>query len=170
MCDAVPHELERFIRAQDSSQFGFLAALEELRSNSKRGHWIWYVFPQLSGLGQSWNSEFYGIDGVAEAIEYLKNPVLRKRLLDITEVVADRLRDSVPLRRLMGGEIDAQKLVSSITLFGGIAETPTFTDAEPDLRELRELSRLSGEVLSRAQGQGYPPCSFTLESLRRGCR
>lgn len=170
ICDAVPYQLERFIRAQDSRQFGFCAALAELRSDGKQGHWIWYVFPQLSGLGQSWNSEFYGIDGAAEAIEYLKNPVLRKRLLEITEVVAGRLRDAVPLRRLMGGEIDARKLVSSITLFGGIADTSTFTDAEVDLRELRELSRLSGEVLSRAQDQGYPPCSFTLESLRRGGR
>lgn len=165
--DAVSYQLERFIRAQDSQQFGFLAALEELRSDGKLGHWIWYVFPQLSGLGQSWNSEFYGIDGAAEAIEYLKNPVLRKRLLEIAAVVAGRLRDGVPLQRLMGGEIDAQKLVSSITLFGGIAETPTLTDAELDLGELRELSQLSREVLSRAQDQGYPPCRFTLESLRR---
>jgi uncharacterized protein (DUF1810 family) len=166
----VIHQLERFIRAQDSPLCGFPAALEELRGGGKRGHWIWYIFPQLSGLGQSWNSEFYGVDGADEAIEYLKNPVLRNRLLQMTAVVADRLRDGVQLRRLMGGDTDTRKLVSSMTLFHATASRPNLPEAGSDVAELRELSRLSDDVLSRAQEQGYPPCRFTIEALRRAGR
>ena len=131
-CAAVSDDLDRFIRAQDSPQSGLAAALDELRGDGKRTHWIWYVFPQLRGLGNSWNSEFYGIDGVEEAVAYLTHPVLRRRLLQATGIVAERA--SLPDR---------------------------------DVVELRELSRLANEVLTRASEQGYSPCRLTIDVLER---
>ncbi len=165
MCGAVSEALARFIRAQDSPQSGLASALDELRGDGKRGHWIWYVFPQLRGLGSSGNSEFYGIDGIKEAIAYLTHPVLRGRLLQVTGVVAKRLGDGVSLRQLLGGDTDARKLVSSLTLFRGVADSTNLPD--PDAAELRELSRLSSDVLTRANEQGFPPCRFTIDFLQR---
>jgi len=158
-------ELDRFIRAQDSSHFGFGAALRELETEGKRGHWIWYVFPQLVGLGSSWNSEFYGLSGTEEAIAYLRHPVLRSRLLEITRVVANRLRQEVRLTYLMGSDIDTRKLISSMTLFRTIAER--VPDGEPYVQQLQELAALAEEVLARGAAQGYPPCSYTVEFLDR---
>ena len=68
-------DLERFKRAQDQPHSGFATALSELRSGRKTGHWIWYVFPQLSGLGTSDVSQIYGIADVTEATDYLRDPV-----------------------------------------------------------------------------------------------
>jgi len=164
MCAAVSDDLERFIQAQDSPQDGIARALDELRGDGKRSHWIWYVFPQVCGLGNSWNSEFYGIDGVEEAVAYLTHPVLRHRLLQATEIVAKRLGEGVSLEQLLGGDTDARKVVSSLTLFRDVAERGSLPD--PDA-ELRELSRLADEVLTRANEQGYPPCRFTIEVLQR---
>jgi uncharacterized protein (DUF1810 family) len=161
----VSDDLDRFIRAQDSPQSGLAAALDELRGDGKRTHWIWYVFPQLRGLGNSWNSEFYGIDGVEEAVAYLTHPVLRRRLLQATGIVAEQLGGGVSLRHLFGGDTDARKLVSSLTLFRGVAERASLPDR--DVVELRELSRLANEVLTRASEQGYSPCRLTIDVLER---
>jgi uncharacterized protein (DUF1810 family) len=68
--------LQRFKDAQDRPPSGFDAALAEMRAGAKRSHWIWYVFPQLAGLGSSAASLTYGLDGRAEAEEYLRDPVL----------------------------------------------------------------------------------------------
>src|SRR5262245_2775743 len=72
----VSDELERFIKAQNNTFAGFADALREIQTDCKCGHWIWYVFPQLSGLGSSWSAQFYGIDGVDEARAYLTQPIL----------------------------------------------------------------------------------------------
>jgi uncharacterized protein (DUF1810 family) len=63
--------LTRFMSAQNAAEAGFASALDEIRSGRKQGHWIWYVFPQLSGLGTSALSRTFGIDGEEEAIEFL---------------------------------------------------------------------------------------------------
>src|ERR1700687_3097880 len=68
--------LERFKQAQDRQDSGFECALAEMQTDCKQGHWIWYVFPQLSGLGTSHLSQRYGINDLAEAAEYLHDPVL----------------------------------------------------------------------------------------------
>ena len=70
-------ELERFLIAQEH---GYFQALTELCSGKKTSHWIWYIFPQLKGLGHSYNSNYYGIEGKEEAVEYLNHPVLGVRL------------------------------------------------------------------------------------------
>jgi uncharacterized protein (DUF1810 family) len=156
--------LQRFLNAQNQSVSGFDTALSELQSGCKQGHWIWYVFPQLSGLGASSQSQIYGIDGIAEAVEYLRNSELRSRLLTITTVVAERARSGVTLRALMGSSIDVLKLVSSLTLFENVAKK---LYADEGLEDYDALGRVAEELLALAAAEGYPPCRFTLAQLRQ---
>ena len=84
--------LLRFVHAQDSGGIydgtgTYAQALQEVKAGHKRGHWIWYVFPQMKGLGKSEISEFYGINGREEAKAYIEHPVLRERLVEICEAV-----------------------------------------------------------------------------------
>jgi uncharacterized protein (DUF1810 family) len=155
--------LDRFREAQASSRNGIETALAELRSGGKRGHWIWYVFPQLRGLGVSPTAVAYGLDGADEAAEYLRDPQLRERLIAVTRAVAEQLgAGRVSLERLMGSAIDARKLVSSLTLFRHVAarlqdgaDTPAYA----------QLTPLADDVLARAAAEGYPPCAYTLSQI-----
>ena len=157
-------QLGRFKRAQDELHSGFATALAELRAGRKTGHWIWYVFPQLSGLGRSEVSQTYGIVDVTEATEYLRDPVLRGRLLSAATAVVERQRAGVPLSHLMGGPLDVLKLVSSLTLFGPIARRLQATEAND---EYRLLADVAGEILTGAESEGYPLCRPTLRSLEQ---
>ncbi len=80
-------DLDRFKRAQEQPVDGFDTALSELQAGRKRSHWIWYIFPQLAGLGHSSMAVRYGLLGTAEAAAYLRDPVLRERLLAVTNAV-----------------------------------------------------------------------------------
>lgn len=155
--------LERFRTAQDAPGSGFEEALQEIRAGAKTGHWIWYVFPQLSGLGASAMSEAYAIADAAEAEAYLRNPTLRARLLTITAAVAEQstTRDR-PLRAVMGSETDARKLVSSLTLFEHVALMLQRTDG---LDEYAALAEAAGAVLAAAAAAGYARCPSTLARL-----
>ena len=153
--------IERFREAQEQRHIGFVAALDEIRSGSKQGHWIWYVFPQIAGLGTSAMSQAYGIRGLGEATAYLRDPVLGPRLLAITEAAVEQLRRGTPLPTLMGSDIDATKLVSSLTLFGRVAGQLRHEDPEVAGR----LADLADELLGLTEAQGYPPCRSTLASL-----
>src|SRR5438105_2980321 len=82
-----PFELERFVSAQDASGT-YRRALEELLRGRKTSHWMWFVFPQIAGLGQSSMSRTYAISGLAEAKAYLRHPVLGARLIECARVVA----------------------------------------------------------------------------------
>ena len=105
--------LERFVQAQDAGgTYG--QALRELRAGRKTSHWMWFVFPQVAGLGRSSTAQAYAIASLQEARDYLAHPVLGPRLRECTEAVlthTDRTADQV-----FGG-IDALKLRSSMTLF-----------------------------------------------------
>ena len=106
-----PYNLQRFVDAQASVMCSVLA---ELKQGRKRGHWIWFIFPQLKGLGRSSTSEFYGISSFAEAAAYLQHPVLGPRLMQCTEQVngvADSSAEDI------FGEVDAMKFRSCMTLF-----------------------------------------------------
>ena len=111
-----PTDLGRFVDAQATT---FDSACRELRSGRKTGHWIWYIFPQLKGIGVSSTSEFYGISSLAEAKAYLAHPALGPRLLEATQIilaVQDRsLRDIL-------GTPDDLKFRSCMTLFEHAAE------------------------------------------------
>lgn len=152
-----PNYLERFRLAQDSDDDGVAEALHELRTTGKRSHWIWYVFPQLAGLGSSHMARAFGLDGVAEALAYFRDPTLRSRLTEATAAVLARLNEGLRLTRVMGSEIDALKLVSSLTLFEGVAMMLG--------GEHERFAALASEVLQRAEAQGYPRCAFTLKAL-----
>jgi uncharacterized protein (DUF1810 family) len=155
--------LERFKRAQDNPHSGFSTALAELRAGHKTGHWIWYVFPQLSGLGSSDASRIYGIVDVAEAREYLRDPVLRDRLLAAATAVLTCQRAGVSLSRVMGAPIDVLKLVSSLTLFGTVARSMQATEGSDDCKRLADVA---AEVLEAARVEGFPPCQSTLRSIQ----
>ena len=141
---------------------GFDAALGEMRAGRKRGHWIWYIFPQLSGLGSSGLAEMYGIDGRTEAIAYLHDPALRHRLLTIATTVAEYAKRGASLLALMNSRIDVLKLVSSLTLFEAVGRELCESDEEP---ETLALARAAAAVLDAAQAEGYPRCPYTLEFL-----
>ena len=155
-------DLDRFTKAQDHGG-AFGVALEELRAGRKRSHWIWFVFPQLRGLGHSPMAERYGLDGAAEAVAYLRNPVLRSRLREATLAVHGHLANhGASLPHLMASQLDALKLVSSMTLFEQAARTAQATDLSP---EVSELATVAGEILAIAEEQGYPRCRLTLDAL-----
>jgi uncharacterized protein (DUF1810 family) len=147
--------LERFHDAQADADSGYKAALAEMRSGRKRKHWIWYIFPQLAGLGRSGVARYYGVRDLQEACEYLRDPVLRARYDEITVAVVEQLEAGVPVERLMGGSIDALKLASSATLFSAAASRLA-DDA---------LARRCDAILRITTVQGYPTCSFTVEQL-----
>jgi uncharacterized protein (DUF1810 family) len=155
--------LDRFLCAQDDPHAGFVTALAELRSGQKRSHWIWYVFPQLAGLGSSSHARFYGIAGVDEAIEYLQHPVLGPRLIDATTAVVEQIRKGVPLQTLMGSTMDVMKLVSSLTLFEAAASRLYERD---DVDAHGAFVPLADEVLMAAFAEGHPRCQTTLARLR----
>jgi uncharacterized protein (DUF1810 family) len=117
-----PFFLARFINAQ---RIGYDRALEEIRQGRKRTHWIWYVFPQIEGMGRSYESRTFAISGLEEARAYLQHPVLGPRLEKITKVLLD-LPGNDPLAVMSSG-IDVLKLQASMTLFAEAEpENPLF--------------------------------------------
>jgi len=108
-----PYDLDRFVRAQDL-RGTYDHALEELRREHKTGHWMWFIFPQVAGLGQSPTSKQYAISSLEEAKAYLLHPVLGPRLLECARVIAAAEN---PSASQILGDVDAQKLRSSMTLF-----------------------------------------------------
>ena len=114
--------INRFIEAQKGD---YEEALAEITAGEKQSHWIWYVFPQLKGLGMSWTSEYYGIADLAEAKSYLAHPVLGKRLREITRaLLAHRLKSA----RDILGYPDDLKVCSCMTLFDMIEPNGIFAE------------------------------------------
>lgn len=108
--------LQRFVDAQDRDRT-YDRALAELRQGRKQGHWIWFVFPQIHGLGSSETARFYAIASIEEATAYLQHPVLGPRLVAAAEALLElQSRDPVAIL----GELDAMKLRSSMTLFARV--------------------------------------------------
>lgn len=155
--------LDRFRNAQDSSYEGFESALDEVRTGGKSGHWIWYVFPQIRGLGTSGASQTFAIDGEDEAVKFLRDSELRSRFLTIAQAVAEQLKTGKALRALMGSDIDAKKVVSSLTLFEHVSKKLRDTEG---IDEYSSVATVADEVLRLAATQGYPPCAYTLRRLR----
>ncbi|ADB76375.1 DUF1810 domain-containing protein [Geodermatophilus obscurus] len=111
-----PFGLERFVGAQDGGVYE--QALRELRAGAKRGHWMWFVFPQVAGLGRSSTAQHYALAGLEEARAYLAHPVLGPRLVECAQALLE-LSGRDPVRAL--GSVDAVKLRSSMTLFEAAA-------------------------------------------------
>jgi uncharacterized protein (DUF1810 family) len=141
-----PYDLSRFVQAQERIYDRVLA---ELKSGQKRSHWMWFIFPQIDGLGHSATTKHYSIKNVEEARQYLEHPVIGKRLLECSETVLAVEGRSVSE---IFGYPDDLKLRSSMTLFASVAE--------------------SGSVFERVlekyfQGQGDPSTLQILKKLER---
>lgn len=138
---ATDYNLNKFVSAQEST---YQNALHEIISGSKKGHWMWFIFPQLKGLGSSSTSEFYGISNIQEAEEYLNHSTLGPRLKEICH--AALAANSNNATRIFGAPDDL-KLKSSMTLFSEVANADSvfqqmldkFFDGKKDERTLQIL-------------------------------
>lgn len=110
------NSLDRFLEAQERM---YETALKEIKNGEKESHWMWYIFPQLRGLGRSQMAYTYGINGLEEAKAYLDHPVLSARLIEISEALLKHKNQDI---ENILGDIDAMKLRSSMTLFALISE------------------------------------------------
>ena len=115
-----PHDdtfdLRRFVDGQEGI---YEQALAEVRRGQKRSHWMWFIFPQLDGLGRSSTAKYYGLKGIEEARHFLQHPILGRRLLECSEAVLAVEGRTVSQ---MFGSPDDMKLHSSMTLFAQVAE------------------------------------------------
>jgi uncharacterized protein (DUF1810 family) len=152
--------LERFHEAQAKRSGGYDTALAEIRAGGKRSHWIWYIFPQIEGLGRSSTARVYAMRDLGEACAYLRDPILRARYEEIAAAVSEQLVRGIRVKDLMGGRTDALKLVSSLTLFRAAAEQLGRED--PTLASMAQ--RLS-TLLGQTGEQSYPACDFTLARI-----
>lgn len=114
------YNLTRFIEAQEGV---YPTALQEVREGYKRSHWMWFIFPQMRGLGRSYYANFYGISNAEEAKAYLSDPILGPRLRKISEALLELETDDA--REVFGG-IDSVKLRSSMTLFDAVEPGSVF--------------------------------------------
>jgi uncharacterized protein (DUF1810 family) len=150
-------DLQRFIDAQHSSVD---RALSEIEAGRKTSHWMWYVFPQVTGLGLSPTANRYAIESVEEARAYLADPVLGPRYRRLVDAVWHQVVESgVTIRDLFGSPDDA-KLVSSLTLFAGVARQQH--SPGPHLGEFIEKAQ---EILQAAYTQRFDPCMHTEQFL-----
>ena len=141
---ADPFDLERFLKAQEEA---FEIALEELRSGRKRSHWIWFVFPQIAGLGHSPTAQHYAIRSLEEAHAYLAHPVLGARLHECLKALQLLETDDA---QSVFGDLDAMKFRSSLTLFAEADPGDAIVDAaldrwfggERDAKTLQLLGRV----------------------------
>ena len=137
-----PFQLQRFVEAQDRE---FETALAELEAGRKQSHWMWFVFPQVAGLGRSPTAQFYGIRSLHEARAFLAHPVLGERYRRSVEALARWAGTRTAVEIL--GEVDALKLRSSLTLFEAASGDALFAQAleaffeEPDEATLQILKR-----------------------------
>ena len=139
-------DINRFIKAQQEPYSGYQQALSEIQEGQKRGHWIWYIFPQMKGLGYSYMSNYYGISGMEEAQEYMADVVLSARLREITNAFLSH-KDKTSEAIL--GYVDDLKVRSCMTLFDVVCPDDIF-----------------GEVLN--QFYGGERCQRTLRMLGNG--
>ena len=110
-------------RFKEAQKRDYEQAFRELRNGRKTSHWIWYIFPQLKGLGYSSTAQYYGLDGVEEAKEYIADKELHDNLVNISQILVNL--NAPDIVRVMG-HIDAMKLKSSMTLFYLISKEPIF--------------------------------------------
>lgn len=124
--EAKQRNLLRFIHAQDfggiyDNTSTYNHALEEIKKGCKKSHWIWYIFPQMKGLGHSEISQFYGINGREEAYEYIAHPILRQRLIEATKAI---LENEKTVYEIFGN--DTIKVRSCMLLFASVSDIPEF--------------------------------------------
>ena len=149
--------LERFHEAQAKRWAGYDTALAEIRAGGKRSHWIWYIFPQIGGLGRSSTARAYAMQDLDEACAYLRDPILRARYEEIVDAVHEQLVRGIRVEDLMGGQTDALKLVSNLTLVRAAAEQLAREDST-----FTSLAERLAALLGQTARQDYLPCDFTI--------
>jgi uncharacterized protein (DUF1810 family) len=140
------YDLERFVVAQEAGDC-YSRAIDELRSGNKVSHWMWFVFPQLAGLGQSTTSRRYAIFSLSEAKAYLNHRVLGPRLIECARVICES--DAVSAETIFG-PLDAQKLRSTMTLFLRAQPNETLFAAVIDRYFEGQPDRATDALLARA--------------------
>ncbi|MEP6931444.1 MAG: DUF1810 domain-containing protein [Flavobacterium sp.] len=118
------NDLTRFLDAQNKL---YLTAFSEIKKGKKESHWMWFIFPQIKGLGKSSIADYYAIADLKEATAYLQHPILKKHLIEIAQQLLSYKRKSA---EAILGELDARKLRSSLTLFSQVE------NANPIFKEL----------------------------------
>lgn len=118
----IQNNLERFLEAQE---YSYNTALEEIKQGKKQSHWIWYVFPQLRGLGRSYNSNFYGIRDTREAQAFLTHDILGARLREVTNAFLSH--EGLAAEDILG-HIDSIKVRSCMTLFDAVSPDDIYND------------------------------------------
>ena len=151
--------LQRFIDAQEGDGT-YDNALAEIRAGRKQSHWIWYILPNLRGLGYSETARFYAIDGQAEAVAYYLHPLLGARLTEVAEAIVTALSAGQTLEGVFG-DIDAKKTISCMTLFDAIGTDTAVQDCADHLRFQTAAQR----ILTAGDAQGLPRCAKTLTLL-----
>ena len=136
------NHLEHFVKAQDGI---FDEAIKEIEAGKKQSHWMWFVFPQLRGLGRSTTAFLYGIRTLDEAREYLAHPILGPRLEQATQCV---LEAGVPPQNIFG-EIDGQKFASCMTLFGAASSPKSLFNSA--LRTITTIDKKTIQMLGEAE-------------------
>jgi uncharacterized protein (DUF1810 family) len=148
--------LERFLQAQEQGG-SYEHALAELKAGRKTGHWIWWVFPQLKGLGTSHNSTLYGLADEAEARAYLEHPILGARYRECVTIVHGHLcKDGLSPLELMGGEVDVLKLCSSLEINFKVASTSA-----------SGIGSYLGEILESLKVKGIGDMKLLVDSSER---
>ena len=141
------HDLNRFVEAQDPI---YARVVAELAAGTKQSHWMWFVFPQIAGLGFSAMAQRYAIDSRAEAEAYLAHPVLGPRLIECTRLVLGITGKTI---HAILGSPDDLKFRSSMTLFDAVSDDPIFAEAiekyyagEKDRATLATLERMASQL------------------------
>lgn len=161
--------VDHFRLAQQSEWSGFEVALQEIQQGCKRGCWMWYIFPQIAGLGQSSMSQRFSIQNRAHAFMYLDDKELCGNLLEMTRAVAIQIRRGATIKQLVSW--DQAKLISSLTLFEIVANEAAGVNHAKKNHEsssLEELSSLCRSILQMICSEdGYSRCQHTLDALSR---
>jgi uncharacterized protein (DUF1810 family) len=166
-----PYRLERFVAAQDQGGT-YQRAVAELRRGRKTSHWMWFVFPQIAGLGLSAVSRQYAISGLDEARAYLAHPVLGPRLRECAAIVAGLEGRSA---EAVFGPVDALKLRSSVTLFAAVADENEDTVSLFRVVLARYFGGVPDEatvtrlLLVAGRSSGLPPVLRRALQARRNC-
>ena len=162
------YNLKRF---EDAQKDVYSIALKEIKQGYKQSHWMWYIFPQIHGLGYSSTSKYYAIKSIEEAKEYMKHPILSKNLIEISNVLLElETNDSIKIF----GTIDSRKLQSCMTLFNEVCPNSIFNEgileisnASFDNLKDEEISSINDEVTyigCMFKGKPYQDDSHTIIS------
>ena len=137
------YDLQRFITAQEQSYDGYKQALSEMQQGRKTSHWIWYIFPQIKGLGHSYMSNYYGISCLEEAQEYMADEVLSARLREITNALLSH-KDKTSKEIL--GDVDSWKVRSCMTLFDTVCPDDIFREVLNQFYDGKSCRRTLGKL------------------------